>query len=80
MTPGSNATIDPRLIEGLTEDSQTQPQAGLPPAEDDSDDDNEASEKRRKLNLWKCKQCRDARKKVASKVFLEFFFTVAEGS
>lgn len=66
-------TIDPRLFEDL--DSQTQPQpqplshANLPArtlenADDDSDDDNEGSEKRRKLNLWKCKQCRDARKKV----------------
>jgi hypothetical protein len=28
--------------------------------------ENCANEKRLKLNLWKCKQCRDARKKVHS--------------
>jgi len=32
--------------------------------ENDSDDD-QGSSKRRKLNLWKCKNCRDARKKVS---------------
>jgi hypothetical protein len=70
----ADTTIDPRLFE----DSRTQPPQPQPLAEsialpsrsldnaDDGSDDggNEGNEKRRKLNLWKCKPCRDARKKV----------------
>lgn len=62
------APIDPRLT------GEVQPGAQLPvtlPTRvfEDRDgasdgDGNEGSEKRRKLNLWKCRQCRDARKKV----------------
>jgi hypothetical protein len=33
-------------------------------ADDDDGERNMGSEKRQKLNLWKCKQCREARKKV----------------
>lgn len=36
----------------------------------EGDNDDTAGKKRRKLNLWKCKQCREARKKV--RVFHEF--------
>lgn len=32
--------------------------------QNDGDSDGEAHDKRRKLNLWKCKPCREARKKV----------------
>lgn len=31
---------------------------------------NQGSEKRRKLNLWKCRQCREARKKVSGVTYI----------
>ena len=71
-----HSVIDPRL---RGDPSQTQPQPQLQPRVDsltlptrnlddlDLDLDgrgNEGGEKRRKLNLLKCRHCRDARKKV----------------
>jgi hypothetical protein len=65
------SAIDPQL----TADAQAQAQAQvtLPTRNHDDADNpsdgqgnNEAGEKRRKLNLLKCKQCRDARKKVGT--------------
>jgi hypothetical protein len=65
------SAIDPQLAG----DAQAQPQVTLPTRNHDDVDNpsdgqgnNEGSEKRRKLNLLKCKQCRDARKKVGYKV------------
>lgn len=36
------------------------------------------NKKRRKLNLWKCKQCREARKKVCVCIFLSFCAAVRQ--
>ena len=65
------SAIDPQL----TGDAQPQPQVTLPTRNHDDIDNAsdgqgniEGGEKRRKLNLLKCKQCRDARKKVGYNV------------
>jgi hypothetical protein len=65
------SAIDPQL----TGDAQPQPQVTLPTRNHDEIDNAsdgqgniEGGEKRRKLNLLKCKQCRDARKKVGYNV------------
>jgi hypothetical protein len=75
MPPDTNSPtpIDPQLT-GDTSRLTAQPLTVLPTrtqhddGEADDDDDTEqrnlGSEKRQKLNLWKCKQCREARKKV----------------
>jgi hypothetical protein len=74
MHPDTNLStpIDPRLT-GATSRLAAQPLTVLPTrthddgeAEDDDESGqrNAGSEKRQKLNLWKCKQCREARKKV----------------
>jgi hypothetical protein len=56
--------IDPRLT-GELGVPVTLPNRALDDLDGASDGEgNEGSEKRRKLNLWKCRQCRDARKKV----------------
>lgn len=66
----SPTPIDPRLMEVTT---RLTPQGlSLPTRSHDDNDggadegegDGERSDKRQKLNLWKCRQCRDARKKV----------------
>jgi hypothetical protein len=68
------SAIDPQL----TGDAQPQPQVTLPTRNHDDIDNasdgqgnNEGGEKRRKLNLLKCKQCRDARKKVGYSITRE---------
>lgn len=77
MADATATTIDPRILEFSQTQPQAQPRANstaLPSraldTADESDDEgldgNAGSEKRRKLNLYKCKQCRDARKKVES--------------
>jgi len=72
MHPDTNipTPIDPRLT-GDTSRLTVQPLTVLPTRTQHDDDDeteqrNLGSEKRQKLNLWKCKQCREARKKVQS--------------
>lgn len=62
MTP--DTTIDPRLLDDYP--TETQPRAVALPSRTTLDDASgeEGREKRRKLNLYKCRQCRDARKKV----------------
>ena len=73
MAAEPDATIDPRLFQ---DSPRTQPhaqplsQASLPSrtldtADYSEEEDDGGGGKRQKLNLWKCKQCRDARKKVA---------------
>jgi hypothetical protein len=65
-----DANIDPRLLEEHLQPPPRVNTVTLPTRTVDDHDSgsdgegNEGSEKRRKLNLWKCKQCRDARKKV----------------
>ena len=68
-----DVTIDPRLFDDDPTQIQprgqpdTLPSRNLDNADDASDEQApEGSGKRRKLNLLKCKQCRDARKKVES--------------
>jgi len=59
----ADAIIDPRLLG----EAVALPTRRLDDPDSASDgEDNEGSGKRRKVkqNLWKCKQCRDARKKV----------------
>ncbi|KAG0650483.1 Heterokaryon incompatibility protein [Hyphodiscus hymeniophilus] len=65
MAADADANIDPQLGDSQAQPPQPQglPSRPLENAEDDSDDEDGASEKRRKLNLWKCRQCREARKK-----------------
>jgi hypothetical protein len=72
MLPDTN-TIDPQLTEAIDTAGLTAPPLTLPTrTHDDTEagvdgedgERQEGSEKRQKLNLWKCKQCRDARKKV----------------
>lgn len=62
--------IDRKLTDQITR-LTAQPVTVLPTrthddgeADDDDETRNVGSEKRQKLNLWKCKQCREARKKV----------------
>ena len=69
---------EPAIDPQLTGDPQPQSQVTLPTRNHDDIDNasdgqgnNEGGEKRRKLNLLKCKQCRDARKKVGYKVTRE---------
>lgn len=75
----ADSAIDPQLSEVTQPQSQSESQApghslSLPihnnhnvtdpdNASDADGHDPAGSEKRRKLNLWKCKQCREARKK-----------------
>ena len=73
MQPDTNSPtpIDPQLTGGAT-GLTAQPLTVLPSrrahdeaeAEEDEGGRNVGSEKRQKLNLLKCKQCREARKKV----------------
>jgi hypothetical protein len=73
MHPDTNSPppIDPQLT-GDTTRLTAPPVIALPTrtqhddaeADDDEGERNVGSEKRHKLNLWKCKQCREARKKV----------------
>jgi hypothetical protein len=69
----ADSAIDPQLSEITQPQSESQPPGTSVtlPINNHTDPENvsdepggDASEKRRKLNLWKCKQCRDARKKV----------------
>ncbi len=70
--PADTDNIDPQLTEGvdttrLTAQPLTLPTRTLDDTEtgvDGGDERQDGSEKRQKLNLWKCKQCREARKKV----------------
>jgi hypothetical protein len=72
MQPDTNnpMPIDPQLTDTtrLTAQPVALPTRTHDDAEagaDDADGERQdGSEKRQKLNLWKCKQCRDARKKV----------------
>jgi hypothetical protein len=73
MYPDTNSPtpVDPQLMEDatrLTGQPLTLPTRthddGEAGADDVEGERQEGSEKRQKLNLWKCKQCRDARKKV----------------
>jgi hypothetical protein len=68
-----DTAIDPRLLDDDPTQGQprgqpvTLPSRNLDNADDayaSDEDGQEGSGKRRKLNLLKCKQCRDARKKV----------------
>jgi len=73
MHPDTNSPtpIDPQLTGDATR-LTTQALTVLPTrranddneADEDDGERNAGSEKRQKLNLWKCKQCREARKKV----------------
>jgi len=67
---GTATPIDPQLTAGGTQprgQSVTLPTRTHEDVDGD-DDDGDGNEgnaaKRQKLNLWKCRQCRDARKKV----------------
>lgn len=64
--------IDPRLSHISQNQAQphdasmTLPSRAAGELDNASDrDGDDGGEKRRKLNLWKCKQCREARKKVS---------------
>ena len=84
MPPDTNSPtpIDPQLTADATR-LTAPPLTVLPTrrarddgeADDDDGERNVGSEKRQKLNLWKCKQCREARKKV--RCFYHFLSFVA---
>ena len=65
----ASVPLDPRLFDSAQPPDPViaLPSRNLDNAEDASDEEGQdGSGKRRKLNLLKCKQCRDARKKVRS--------------
>ena len=56
---------DPQLLAHTAETAQDR----WAIEDDPGSPDGETSKKRRKLNVWKCKQCREARKKVSIACF-----------